>query len=91
MPERKYERFWGRRVRSVTRRKFHIPKTLIHLGDAHAIEYCCNKWNGGGDGTTAVYRHKFKKGAKLFMDERSRVQLYILGTKIRISDPGIIN
>jgi len=91
MPVRKYEHFWGRRVRSVTKRRFHVPNTLIYLGKAHAIEYVCDKWNGGGDGTKAIYRHKFAPGARLYMDEKGRMQLYIMGSKIYVNDRGIVN
>ena len=91
MPVKKYQKFWGRKVRSVRKRKFHVPSTLIYLGEAHAIEYVCDKWNGGGDGTKAIYRHKFAKGGKLYMDEKGKIQLYIIGSKIRVDEGGIYN
>ena len=91
MPERKYEKFWGRRVRSARRKRIHIPEFLIYLGDAFAIEYVSDKFNGGGDGKKAIYRHKFARGAKLYMDETGKKQLYIMGVKIRVGEPGIIN
>ena len=91
MPVRKYENFWGRRVRSVRKRKIHIPEALVYLGEAYAIEYLSDKFNGGGDGKMAVYRHKFKSGAKLYMDEKGKAQLYILGSKITVNNRGIVN
>ena len=91
MPVRKYEKFWGRRVRSASKRKVHIPSTLISLGNAVAIEYLSDKWNGGGDGRKAIYRHKFSPGTKLYMDETGKRQLYIMGSRLRVGEPGIIN
>jgi hypothetical protein len=91
MLKRKYENFHGRPVKSVRTVKFNMPEALIYLGDAHAIEYVSNKFNGGGDGRRATYRHVFKKGAKLYMDERGRVQLYIKGSKIYVNERGIVN
>jgi hypothetical protein len=90
-PIEKYEAFHGRTVRSIRTETFHVPDTLIFLGSVHAIEYVSNKFNGGGDGRKAIYRHKFSKGAKLYMDERGAFQLYIKGSKIRVNNTGIRN
>lgn len=90
-PVNKYEDFHGRNVRSIRTRKIHVPESLIFLGDLSAIEYVSNKFNGGGDGRRAIYRHKFKSGAKLYMDERGSFQLYIIGNKIRVNHTGIRN
>ncbi len=86
-----YEQFHGRKPRNFRRTRFHDPKNLTWLGYAHAVEYVSNKINGGGDGTWAIYRHRFKMGAELFMDERKRRQLYIVGDKIKVTDRGIEN
>lgn len=91
MAIQKYEAFHGRPIRSHSERRIHIPDCLIRLGDAYAIEYVCDKWNGGGDGKKAVYRHKFSPGAKLYMDERGKKQLYIIGSKITVDEGGIRN
>jgi len=84
-----YRAFHGRKVRKVTRVNFVPPKQLIYLGEAVAIEYACDKNNGGGDGTMAVYRHEFETPVKLFMDTTKKRQLYIIGNKVRVTDAGI--
>lgn len=61
----------------------------MRLGRAVAIEYECDKINGGGDGQKAVYRHEFDRGAYLYMDNTAKRQLYIIGDKIRVTDAGI--
>lgn len=86
-----YEEFHGKAPRNVRDVDFHVPKGLIQLGQAVAIEYRCDKLNGGGDGKMATYRHKFGKGAILCMDERARNQLYILSPHITVDDGGIRN
>jgi hypothetical protein len=63
----------------------------VCLGEAVAIEYACDKNNGGGDGTMAVYRHEFETPVKLFMDTTRRRQLYIIGSKVKVTDAGIEN
>lgn len=85
----KYREFHGHRERRVTGIEYHPPGTLILLGEAVAIEYRCNKFNGGGDGKRAVYRHEFERSAVLCMDERGKRQLYILGPAIRVDEAGI--
>ena len=87
--EQGYETFHGKAPRRKGGVDLHVPKELVLLGEAVAVEYRCNKLNGGGDGTKAVYRHKFDKGAILAMDETKRVQLYIIGNKIKVTDAGI--
>lgn len=88
---RSFETFHGRRPKRIIPSDFHIPTHLILLGDAVEIVYKCRKFNGGGDGKTSEYIHKFRKGAKLYMDERSGKVLYISGNKIRVNDTGIVN
>ena len=85
----RYEQFHGKDPRSVKSKNFHVPKKLVYLGDAVAIEYRCDKLNGGGDGKKATYRHKFDPGAILCMDETGKGQLYVLGGKIKVDDAGI--
>jgi len=85
-----YGKFHGRPHRQVTQANFHVPKELVYLGDAVAIEYACDKLNGGGDGKKAIYRHEFAKGAILCMDETGKRQLYVLGMKIYVNERGIV-
>lgn len=87
--KRSYEEFHGKRPRRTSGLNFHVPRKLVFLGKAVAIEYRCSKWNGGGDGRSAVYRHEFETPAILCMDERSGKQLYIIGPRITVDDEGI--
>jgi hypothetical protein len=88
---RKYEEFHGKSPKSETGVDFHVPRRLVYLGEAVAIEYRCSKLNGGGDGTRAVYRHKFETPAKVCMDETGRKCLYIIGNRIVVDEEGIKN
>lgn len=87
----RFKQFHGRQVRVEKNVNFHVPKTLVYLGKAIAIEYECNKWNGGGDGTKAVYRHEFETPCVVCMDERGKKQLYVLGNRLKVTDAGIEN
>ena len=86
-----YEMFHGKRPRKQRDVEFHVPKGLILIGKAVAIEYECDKLNGGGDGKRAVYRHEFETPSIVCMDERSRKQLYIIGARLKVTDAGIEN
>lgn len=86
---RQYERFHGKPVPKETTFNFRQPEGLVVLGDAVAIEYRCNKLNGGGDGKMAIYRHRFEKGSKVCCDDSAKRQLYILGPKIIVTSAGI--
>lgn len=86
---RAYKSFHGRGVRKVTKINYISPKQLIRLGEAVAIEYACDKLNGGGDGTMAVYRHEFESPVLLFMDTTKKRQLYIIGNRLKVTDAGI--
>jgi hypothetical protein len=86
---RQYEKFHGREPRRSRTVNFEVPKGLVVLGDAVAIEYRCNKRNGGGDGTQAVYRHRFEKGDLLVADMRMKKQLYIIGPRLIVTSAGI--
>ncbi len=86
-----YEKFHGKRANKIVPSNFHVPKYLILLGDVVEIVYKCDKNNGGGDGRDAEYFHKFKKGTKLYMDERSGKILYISGRNLYVNDRGIVN
>jgi hypothetical protein len=88
---RKFREFHGKPARRTSLLDIHVPKRLVLLGEAVAIEYRCDKLNGGGDGTKAVYRHEFDTPAILCMDERGRKQLYIIGPRLAVNDRGIIN
>lgn len=87
----KYEEFHGKRPKSVKTVNLHSPRELVTLGKAVAIEYLCDKYNGGGDGKKAIYRHKFETPAILCMDETGKRQLYIIGKQIAVTERGIIN
>lgn len=91
MLERKYRQFHGRRSRRKRSWDFHPPKGLVILGKAIAVEYECDKYNGGGDGTRAVYRHKFETPCFVCMDETGRRQLYIVGNRLKVTEAGIEN
>ena len=84
-----YKTFHGHAVRWMKRFSFHQPQLMIVLGHAVAIEYQCDKINGGGDGTQAVYRHEFETPVFLCMDEKSAKQLYLIGKKITVTEAGI--
>ena len=86
---RKFEQFHGRPSRRVSSLDFHLPKNLVLLGEAVAVEYRTNKLNGGGDGKMAVYRHEFETPVILCMDERAGKQLYIVGPQIIVDEEGI--
>ena len=88
---RAYKSFHGRQVRRVTSINFVPPKQLICLGRAVAVEYECDKNNGGGDGTKAVYRHEFETPVLLFMDTTKKRQLYIIGSRLKVTNAGIEN
>lgn len=87
----KYKQFHGFTVRWKRKFDFHAPKTLIVLGKAVAVEYECDKLNGGGDGKRAVYRHEIETPAYVCMDETGRRQLYIVGNKLKVTQAGIEN
>lgn len=88
---KKYRDFHGRSPRYKTNQQFHVPQELVLLGEAVAIEYRCDKYNGGGDGTLAVYRHVFETPSIVAMDETAKKQLYIIGPEIIVTDAGIEN
>lgn len=86
-----YETFHGKRAKTITATSFHVPKYLVYLGDAVEIVYRIDKRNGGGDGVFADYKHTFKPGTKLYMDERKKKILYISGNKMYVNERGIVN
>lgn len=87
----RYAEFHGREPRAESGVNFHVPRKLIYLGRAVAIEYECDKRNGGGDGKKAVYRHEFETPVKVCMDETGRRQLYVIGSRLVVDDEGIKN
>lgn len=87
----RYFEFHGRDAKRDRKAEFHVPKDLIVLGKAIAIEYECDKLHGGGDGKKAVYRHKFETPVVLCMDERGRGQLYLVGKKLKVTEAGVEN
>lgn len=86
-----YRKFHGRTRPPMTRTEFHIPKTLVFLGRAVSIVYLSNKKNGGGDGKPCEYEHEFETPVDLFMDERGKTQLYLLGRQLFVNEDGIQN
>jgi len=87
-----YEAFHGHPPRVEGSIRFNPPKTgLVRLGKATAIEYECDKLNGGGDGTMAVYRHEFETPVALFMDASGKRQLYLIGNRLKVTEAGIEN
>jgi len=88
---KQYHRFHGHGVRWRKSWDFHQPRELVVLGKAVAIEYECDKLNGGGDGKRAVYRHEFETPAYVCQDETGRKQLYILGNRVKVTEAGIEN
>lgn len=70
---------------------FRPPKELIILGKAMAVEYECSKYNGGGDGKKAVYRHEFETPCYVCMDRSGKRQLYIVGNRLKVTEAGIEN
>ncbi len=86
-----YRAFHGRRKAPWTTRHFHIPKALIFLGQAISIVYLSNKKNGGGDGKLCEYVHDFETPVDLYMDERGKMQLYLLGRQLTVTQDGIQN
>lgn len=94
MPRKIYKKFHGHDVRY--RRSMDIPVELLRdgvavLGKAYAIEYVTDKLNGGGDGTEAIYRHKFETPAWVCVDKKGRKVIYIVGDKIKTTEAGIEN
>ena len=87
----RYEQFHGKASRKQKSVEFHVPQGLVLIGKAIAIEYECDKLNGGGDGKKAVYRHKFETPSIVCMDERGRKQLYIIGARVKVTEAGIEN
>ncbi|MFA5777599.1 MAG: hypothetical protein WC906_04120 [Parcubacteria group bacterium] len=90
-PEKIYKDFHGRAPNGLTKVPFRIPRGLIYLGEAVAVEYLSNKLNGGGDGKKAVYRHDCPKGQNIVCTDEGRKQLYVLGPKQIVTSRGIVN
>jgi hypothetical protein len=84
-----FEAFHGHLASMVKKISFNQPEGLVLLGEAIAVEYRCAKFNGGGDGKLATYRHECGRGNLLCTDEEGK-QLYILGSKQKITHRGIV-
>ena len=87
--EKAYRKFHGQGVSETFETSFTIPRRLIHLGDAVAIIYRSDKKNGGGNGMPRLFKHDFKKGVILAMDETAKRQLYIIGNTLKVTSAGI--
>lgn len=90
-PAARYRQFHGRAKAPWVKTEFHYPKTLIFLGQAVSIVYLSNKKHGGGDGKICEYEHEFESPVDLFMDERGKLQLYLVGKKLAVTSDGLIN
>jgi len=90
-PQERYRQFHGRRKAPWTTTGFHYPKTLIFLGQVVSIVYLSNKKNGGGDGKICEYEHEFETPVDLYMDETGKVQLYLIGKQMHVTEDGIVN
>jgi hypothetical protein len=66
------------------------PEGVVVLGRAIAIEYECNKLNGGGDGELAVYRHDFHKDDVLLATPDGKM-LVVVGPKLNVETRGIVH
>lgn len=86
-----HSRFHGMPPKVVLAGKLRVPSSLILLGQAVSIVYKCDKKNGGGDGTMAEYVHDFETPVGLYMDETGKVQLYLIGSKLKVTSAGIEN
>jgi hypothetical protein len=88
-PVKQYRRFHGHDPRTEMVYAFKAPRGMVILGVVGAVAFAPDKNHGGGDGTMAVYRHKFDKGSVLCADEKMKHQLYIIGKKIKVTSAGI--
>lgn len=86
--EKAYKQFHGQNANQTFETVFTQPRKLVFLGDAVSIIYRSDKKNGGGNGTPRLFKHDFKPGAMLAMDENKR-QLYILGNSLKVTSAGI--
>ncbi len=86
-----FNRFHGQPVKIESVTTFSVPEHLIKLGQAIAIVYKCDKKNGGGDGQPAEYVHDFETPVGLYMDETGKKQLYLIGSKLKVTTAGIEN
>lgn len=86
-----YKAFHGRTRAPWSMTYFHVPRTFIFLGQAVSIVYLSDKKNGGGDGKLCEYEHEFETPVDLYMDERGKMQLYLLGRKLTVTQDGIQN
>lgn len=87
-----YETFHGRKPSGIVG-EVDIPvdsEGVVVLGRAVAIEYECNKLNGGGDGKSALYRHEFHPEDVLLATDTGTM-LLVVGPKLHITDEGIVN
>lgn len=90
-PLQRYIQFHGRTRPKRGSIHFHNPKTLIWLGPVVSIVYLSNKKHGGGDGNLCEYEHAFETPVDLFMDERGKMQLYLIGNRLTVTEDGIQN
>ena len=87
---RKYEEFQGFGPDHVSDVEVPVLESLVFLGKAVAVEYECEKKNGGGDGSNAIYRHEFHQDDILCCDPSGKM-LVVIGPKLRVEDRGIVN
>lgn len=83
--EKLYKSFHGKEAKEEYTIDLNDFDCLVELGEAIAIEYEAQKHE---DKSKNIYRHEFKKGAKLLSNGK---QLLIYGDRIKVTERGIIN
>ena len=83
--EKLYKKFHGKNPKYFEEINIEDMSEVFQLGDAVAIEYKVCKLD---DKKEYVYRHEFKKGARLFSNGK---QLLVYGSKIKVTERGIVN
>lgn len=83
--EKLYNDFHGKQAKEEYSLDIEDFEILVELGEAVAIEYKVKK---RADKKEHIYRHEFKKGAKVLTNGK---QLLVYGSKIKVTERGIIN
>lgn len=90
-PKDLYFKFHGKAVKAIKKIVFSQPSTLVYLGRAMSIVYLSDKKHGGGDGKPCEFEHEFETAVHLYMDEKGKRQLYLIGEKLFVNEDGIQN
>ena len=83
--EKLYTKFHGKNPKYFEEINIEDMSEVFQLGEAIAIEYKVAKHE---DKKEYIYRHEFKKGARLFSNGK---QLLVYGKKIKVTERGIVN